>query len=107
MPEAKKAFVVNYALVTSSVALLVSLTSFYFTWLHEEHSLRLGVLSTSCDEDHYPVTFSSGIVLLNGGNRVAVVLSLALSIESRSLRTSTTKWVSSPRLRRHRILSIF
>jgi hypothetical protein len=72
----------DYAKIISTVALLVSLTSFYFTWFYERHSLRLGVPSTSLDEDHYPVTLATNVVLLNGGNRAAVVLSLGLSPES-------------------------
>lgn len=81
---AKKAGVarLSYAVVTSTIALAVSLLSFYFTWLHVRHSLMIGVVSASADDVTLPMNFSTDIILLNQGNRTETALSVELRFGS-------------------------
>lgn len=65
-----------YASLTATVALFLSLTSLYFTWFREVHSLKLGIVPSDTVDVSLPFTLSTDLVLLNRGNRTETVLAL-------------------------------
>jgi hypothetical protein len=72
----------SYAVVTSTIALVISLASFYFTWFDVRHSLKIGIVSASADGTALPMKFSTDIILLNQGNKTESVLGLELRFGS-------------------------
>jgi hypothetical protein len=76
--EKKNKYLVLYPLVTSTIALIVSLTAFYFTYFRVSHSLQLGVIKSDVSDNETPVDFTADLILLNKGNQTETLLSAEL-----------------------------
>jgi hypothetical protein len=76
--QLKTASWLNYSTIISSLALAISLSSFYFTWVRVDHSLKLGVVSSGGDDTELPLTYYANLILLNPGNRTETALTLEL-----------------------------
>jgi len=86
----------SFSVITSLVALAISLWTFYFTYIHVEHALHLSVVRAGADDSELPVTFDTDILLLNPGNRVATLISLEVTFGGADGGT----WTYDPRLRK-------
>jgi hypothetical protein len=67
-----------YPFVISTVALLISASSFYFTYFRVNHSLELAVVKSGPSDNETPCSFSVDTILLNKGNRTETFLSAEL-----------------------------
>lgn len=65
----------SYATITSTVAILISLSSFYFSWFYVNHSLKISIVST---DSTYPYNFQTDLVAFNHGNKTETLLYLQL-----------------------------
>jgi hypothetical protein len=76
--EKKSKYVALYPLVVSTIALLVSATSVYFTYFRVSHSLQLGVVKSETTDNETPCDFRADLILLNRGNQTEVLLGAEL-----------------------------
>lgn len=74
---------ITYATITSTIALIISCLSFYFTNIQEVHSLQCGVVrdyTESFNDDS--LIYHSDLILLNKGNRTETLLSIEITYSS-------------------------
>lgn len=65
---------VTLPLVISTIALIISLLSFYFTHLRVNHSMMLAPANLTLSSDKLPCNLTSDFVLLNYGNRTETLI---------------------------------
>lgn len=79
-PVTKKSSIVTYSTVTATLALLITVGSFYFTWIYESHSVRLAVVNTmpgidpERTERELPIDLAVDFALSNLGNKTETVV---------------------------------
>lgn len=94
---AKKAqwtFKVNYSVVTTTVALFITLSTFYLTWFHKNHSLAIAITEVningqskdSDEDDWFPLNTNIKLALANTGNRSEILHSARIVITNKEDR---------------------
>jgi hypothetical protein len=66
----------TYATVTSTIALLISCMSFYYSTFYEKHSLKIAPVTYGYDPSHIPWDFHCNLIILNQGNQTETILSI-------------------------------
>jgi hypothetical protein len=76
--EKTKKFNITYSGVTSTVAVVIALLSFYIANIREVHSLELGVVRSPGTYSGANIDYTTDLILLNRGNRTETLLSVKL-----------------------------
>jgi hypothetical protein len=71
-----------FTLTTSSVAIIITVLSFYLTYIHVNHSLKVAVTNDTLSYSSKFAELNIDAILLNYGNRPEVLLSSKLMIVS-------------------------